>query len=112
MKKDDSVYLRHILDAIRLIRDYLQDVSSEQFRNSLFHQDAVVRRLQIIGEAARSVSPECRQAHPEVPWNEIVGMRNRIIHEYVSIDLDIVWEVIDTDLPDLEDHIKGILGAV
>ncbi len=109
MRKDDTVYLRHILDSIQQIEEYLRDVSKEQFMERRLLQDGVVRQLEIIGEASRNLSEETREKHPEVPWQQIIGMRNRIIHEYFDVDLEIVWEVVEKDLPDLKAQIQTIL---
>lgn len=110
MKKDDTVYLRHILDAIEQVEDYLRGVSSDQFMQTRIVQDAVVRRLEIIGEASRNVSGEFQQAHPEVPWGQIIGLRNRIIHAYFNVNLQIVWEIAKNDLPPLKQELRRILG--
>ena len=109
MKKDDTVYLKHILDAIQQIEQYLQGVTKEQFLQTKLLQDGVVRELEIIGEASRNLSEELRQKHSDIPWRQIIGMRNRIIHEYFDVDLEIVWEVTEKDLPDLKARIQAIL---
>ena len=109
MKRDDAVYLRHILDAIKQIEKYLKGISKEQFMENKLLQDGVVRQLEIIGEASRHLSEGLRQRHPEVPWRQIIGMRNRIIHEYFNVDLEIVWEVVEKDLPDLKAQAHKIL---
>jgi len=87
-------------------------VSAEQFLQNALLRDGVVRQLGIIGEAARNVSSDCRHMHHEVPWSEIIGMRNRIIHEYFNVDLTIVWEVVQNDLPQLREHMKRILKTM
>lgn len=105
MKKDDLVYLHHILDAIDLIQEYLHGVSEERFYQERLIQDGVMRELEIIGEASRSISSEFREKHKEIHWTEIAGMRNRIVHEYFDVDLEIVWEVAKTDLVDLKSNV-------
>lgn len=90
MKKDDTVFLRHILDAIARIEMYSQDVSYKQFMQTPLIQDGIIRNLEIIGEASRNMSGELRAQHPAVPWNRIIGLRNRITHGYFNIILDIV----------------------
>ena len=107
--KDNTVYLRHILDAIAQIEDYLRSVSKERFMETRILQDGVVRRLEIIGEASRNVSEEFQQAHPEVPWGQIIGLRNRIIHAYFNVNLQIVWEIAQNDLPLLKQEADRIL---
>ncbi|MFA0747164.1 HepT-like ribonuclease domain-containing protein [Fervidibacter sp.] len=112
MTRDDSVYLRHILDAIHRIERYLSNVTREQFLREELLQDGVVRQLEIIGEACRHISDELRQKYPAVPWSQIIGMRNRIIHEYFNVDLNIVWEVVQKDLPELKGQVKTILSEM
>lgn len=109
MKRDDTVYLRHILDAIARIASYVRGVSEKQFLAADMVQDAVVRQLEIIGEAARHLSPEFQTRHPELPWSQMTGLRNRIVHDYASIDAEIVWEVIKRDLPVLKKQIRSAL---
>ena len=112
MKKDDTVYLRHILDAIEKIEGYLKSVSAEQFLQDRLLQDGVVRRLEIIGEASRNLSDELRQKHPEVPWGQIIGLRNRITHAYFNVDLHIVWEIVQNDLSPLKQQVERILEEI
>jgi uncharacterized protein with HEPN domain len=81
----------------------------DDFSESELVRDAVVRQLEIIGEAARNVSDDFRQAHAEVPWTEIVGMSNRLLHAYFQVDLAIVWEIVEGDLPLLEDQIDRLI---
>jgi len=82
MKKDNAVYLHHIRDAILRVERHLAGVTWQEFLESELVQDAVVRQLDIIGEAARNLSDDLRQAHSQIPWSQIVGMRNRLIHAY------------------------------
>jgi len=73
-------------------------------------QDAVVRELEIIGEASRSLSDNFKKQHEYIPWDAIIGMRNRIAHEYINIDLDVIWEVIKEDLPVLKNQLSGLVS--
>ncbi|MBI2941318.1 MAG: DUF86 domain-containing protein [Chloroflexi bacterium] len=109
MRRDDTVYLRHILDAINQIQDYTSGISSEQFLQYRMLQDAVVRQLEIVGEAARNLSESFRQAHHELPWAEIISMRNRMIHAYFNVNLVIVWEVVQQEVPGLGRQVKRCL---
>jgi uncharacterized protein with HEPN domain len=109
MSKDDTVYLRHILDAIEQVQEYLKGVSIERFLQRRLLQDGVVRRLEIIGEASRNLSDELRQRYPEVPWRQIIGLRNRITHAYFDVDLHIVWEIAQDDLLPLRQQVGQIL---
>jgi len=109
MKKDDSVFLRHMLDAIHQVNGYLSGITRDQFLQQKIVQDAVVRQLEIIGEAANNLSVGLRETHPEVTWGQIIGMRNRLIHAYFQVDLDIVWEVARVDLPQLRERVEYML---
>lgn len=100
MWRDDG-YLLDILNAARRIVQYTTGATAEEFEHNDLMQDATMRQLGIIGEAARKVSQETRNAHPEVPWSEIIGMRNRLIHEYSRINLQRVWDTIQNDIPRL-----------
>ena len=100
MQRDDA-YLLDILIAARKALEFLEDMTWDAFEQSELHQNAVMRPLEIIGEAARRVSQQTRDAHPEVPWAQMVGMRNRLIHEYFRVNLATVWETVQNDLPSL-----------
>lgn len=95
----DRAYLVDILQAARLAIAYVSGVSEDTFLRDTQLQDAVVRRIEIIGEAARRISASARREMPELPWTEMVGMRNLMIHEYDDVDFRIVWETIQRDLP-------------
>lgn len=101
----DKLYLRDILDSARLIQNHLAGQTMETFKADVKTQDAVIRRFEIIGEAARHLSPEAQQALPEVPWKLVRGMRNILIHDYDDVDLDEVWETAQNDL-------NGMIQAV
>jgi uncharacterized protein with HEPN domain len=100
MSRDD-VYLIDILEAARLAMEYVRGKTREEFLNDVQVQDAVMRRLAIIGEAARRVSEATRQDMPELAWREMVGMRNIVVHEYDDVDLDVIWDAVTRDLPPL-----------
>lgn len=108
--KSDIVYLQHILEAISRIVTYVGDTERIEFDADQMLQDAIIRQLQVIGEATRSLSPEFKQNHTELPWFHIIGMRNRIIHEYFRVDLEIVWEVVQNDLGMIAEQITKILA--
>lgn len=106
MRKGDQVYLRHILDSIEKIQRYLQGVLKEDFDQNSMLQDAVIRQIEIIGEAARNVSEEFKEKNPEIPWLTMTGMRNKLIHEYFAVNSSIVWDTIMGDLPVLKQQIQ------
>jgi len=109
--KDDRVYFLHIRDAIDRTSDYTSG-GKEAFFADRKTQDAVVRNLEVIGEAVKHVSAGLKAAHPDIPWQRIAGMRDKVIHEYFGVNLKIVWEVVERDLPDLKRKIEAILQAL
>ena len=108
MNKDLLVYIDDIRDSIEAIKRYTAGLTKEDFFSSTEKQDAVYRRLEVIGEAANRLPDEFRNRYALIPWYKIVGMRNVLIHEYDSIDLDRVWETIQKDIPKLEGYINSI----
>ena len=107
--KNDAVYLHHILDAINRIQGYIAGVSYDQFLQDSLLQDGVVRQLEIIGEAAKNVSSTFRDARPELPWSQMTGTRNKLIHDYFEVNLFIVWDTVQSDLPPLKQQVERIL---
>ena len=97
----DQVYLLDILEAARLAVSYVREVSKEAFLRDTQLQDSVIRRIEIIGEAARRISATTRETLPDVPWVEMIGMRDFMIHDYDDVDFLIVWETVQRDLPAL-----------
>lgn len=105
----DEIYLRHILYAIGVIRGYA-GAGVEAFAEDAMRQDAIIRRLEIIGEAVKQLSDATRELEPEVPWRRIGGMRDRLIHGYAEVDLEIVWGVVEMELPRLEAAVRRLLA--
>jgi len=97
----DSAYLLDIFEAAKLALSYLEGKTKEEFFKDTQCQDAVIRRLEIIGEAAGRVSGATTTKFPNLPWKKMVSMRNIMIHEYEDVDLDIVWDTVQNDLPPL-----------
>lgn len=97
----DGAYLLDILKAARLAVEYLSGISKETFLQDTKLQDSVIRRIEIIGEAARRVSSSSRETLPEIPWLEMIGMRNLMIHDYDVVDIEMVWDTVQHDLPRL-----------
>jgi uncharacterized protein with HEPN domain len=107
--KDETVYLRHILDFISRIERYTA-AGEVAFRSDEMRQDAVARNLELIGEAAKRLSAETRSRVPGQPWLDIMGMRDRLIHGYSEIDMDVVWETARDDLAPLKAAIQHVLA--
>ena len=105
----DRVYFLDILEAARLALSYMQGISKGSFLDDTQIQDAVIRRLEIIGEASRRISPQTKTTYPGIPWNEMIGMRNMMIHDYDDVDLEIVWDTIQRDLPRLIESLKPLV---
>ena len=109
MMKDDTVFLRHILDAINKIQEYAQDMDFEKFRKSSLVQDGVIRQLEIVGEATKNLSEEIRGKHSDIPWKDIAGMRDKLIHQYFGVDIAGVWETVEKDIPLLKSKLIKLL---
>ncbi len=109
MARDELIYLRHVLDAINTIEEYLQDVDEEKFKATRLLQDGTIREIEIIGKAVRHISKDIRKSYPEVPWQDIAGMRDKLIHGYFGVDIEKVWDTAKEDLPILKEQVKGIL---
>jgi len=111
MKKfDDTARLGHIFDAISRIESYVSKVDKTTYIANYMMQDAVVRQLEIFGEAARNVSDELTEKHPEQPWFEMRAIRNKIVHDYLEINTEIIWDTVKNDLPSLKPMIAKLLG--
>ena len=106
--------LGFILDIVLSANDaleFVEGLDQEAFRKSKLHQHAVIRAIEIVGEAAGRLSPEFRSAHSDVPWREMTGMRHRLIHEYDKVSLEVVWAVVQDELPALLPALRRIVGA-
>ncbi len=110
MQHDDRVYLSHMLDMAYKSRLLVGETTHAGFESNEVLRLALRHLLQIIGEAASRVSDSWRAAHPQIPWAEIIGMRHRVVHDYLGIDEEIVWRTVNEDLPILIAALEQVLG--
>jgi uncharacterized protein with HEPN domain len=108
-KRKEMDYIKDMLEAAGKAAIYCKDLNYEEFSNDIKTQDAVIRNIEILGEAAKKVSKNIRDIYPEIPWKNITGMRDKLIHDYFGVNIDIVWDVIKNDFPGLIDRITIIL---
>jgi len=110
MSKSDTIRLRHMLDAAQDATAFAVKHKRADLDTDRLLALGLLKCIEIVGEAASQVSPEFRARHPDVPWQDIVGMRNRLIHAYYDVDLDLVWNTVSTDLPTLVSALEAMLG--
>ena len=108
MVKDDLAYVEHILDCIRKIKEFSGGLSFKEFSGNELVQDAIIRNIEIIGEASKKISSDTKQIYFEISWKEIAGMRDKLIHDYLGVDVEVVWRTIKEDIPILERQIREI----
>ncbi|MCP4283009.1 MAG: DUF86 domain-containing protein [Gammaproteobacteria bacterium] len=108
-ERGEREFLQDILEAGQRIRMYTKGMTYDAFRQDYKTQDAVIRNLEVIGEAAKNISTEFRSKHPALPWKGMTGMRDRLIHHYFGVNLDIVWDVIQVEMPGVIEQVEGIL---
>ena len=100
-KRGDLEYLYDVKKSIELIKEYMNDTSQNEFKNNQEKQDAVVNRMNVIGEATKNLSQKIRDDYSDIPWKRMAGMRDILIHQYHGIDLEVVWQTINQDLPEV-----------
>lgn len=111
IRKDNLVYVDDILSALKKINKFCKNVSKNDFMKNELLMDAVVRNLEIIGEASSKLTAPFMKKHKEIEWRKIIGMRNRIIHAYDTVNFEIVWDVVQEDLPALKGKLEKILSS-
>ena len=108
---NEQLFLKDILEAVHRIQSYMDGVDYDQFQKDTKTQDAVLRNVEIIGEAAKQLSETVRQQAPQIPWRNIARMRDKLIHHYFGVNLDVVWHVTQNDLPALMTAVEAMLIA-
>lgn len=106
--RDDLAFIEHILDSINAIERFSKGMDREELSSSRLKQSAIVREIEIIGEAVKNISQPLKSKHKEIEWKEIAGTRDKMIHHYFGVDLDIVWSIIKINLPRLKKKILKI----
>ena len=108
MRHDDS-YLIDMLQAARKAAAFAADLTYPQFQDSDLHQNAIVKVLEVIGEAASRITTDTHRAYPQIPWRQIIGLRNRVVHGYFDVDLALIWQIAHQDIPILIDQLQDLL---
>ena len=110
--RDESVYVRHMLDAIARLQRHIDDVEWEGFESSEVIQDAVIRQLEILGEAAGRISRETCARFSDIPWPQITGLRHRLIHDYLGVDLRMIWNVASAEVEKISGPLQFVLDEL
>jgi len=108
--KDDRLYLIHITECIERIESYTRDMDREAFLASTLVQDAVIRNLQTLAESTQRLSDRLKEEHPEIEWYKIAGFRNILVHDYLGVDVERVWNIVQAELPALKAAVHETLG--
>jgi uncharacterized protein with HEPN domain len=107
-RTNELVFIEHIRDAVNNILEFTEGCAEEDFKNDKKTFSAVVRMLEIIGEATSKLTQEFKDQYPDIPWQDMKDMRNKLIHEYFTVDAEIVWELLQEDIPDLKEQLEEI----
>ena len=109
MKKNSLIFIKHILEHIELIEKFSEGLTKNEIEEDRLKQSAIVRELEIVGEAAKNLSIDFKDKYKEIEWKKIAGLRDKLIHNYFGVDLDIVWDIIIEDIPILKKQIQEII---
>jgi uncharacterized protein with HEPN domain len=112
MRRDVIIYLKDILEAINAIENFVNDIDFEKFKLDDKTSSAVIRKFEIIGEATKNIPKSIKQKYPDVPWKEMAGFRDKLIHFYFGIKYEIVWDTIKLRLPDLKQRLTKIIEEI
>ena len=107
--KEDILYLRHIAQAIGRIELYLENITEEEFKKNFLVQDGVIRQIEIIGEATKNLSKSITRTFVHIDWEDIAGMRDKLIHHYMGVDIEVVWDTAKQDIPVLKEGVAKII---
>lgn len=108
MKKDPKIFLEHILQCIERIEEYVEGITKKQFLESVQLQDSVIRRIEIMGEAVKNIPKQIKDKYADIPWKEIAGMRDILIHQYFGVDLELTWKIAKKDIRRLKNRILKV----
>jgi len=111
MPLPDVVYLRHMLDAIQRLEEYAARVTRDQFDQDPLIQDGFVRRITVLGEAASKISKAFAASQPNIPWPDITGIRHKLVHDYFTVDIDVVWDTATVSAPSLRPLVEAVLRS-
>jgi uncharacterized protein with HEPN domain len=106
--KNDKAYIKHMLSCIEKILKFTRGLNFDEFAINELVQDAVIRNIEVIGEASKHVSNHLKQTYFDIPWKEISGMRNKLIHDYMGVDIEVVWKTVKTDITQLRKMLRKI----
>ena len=108
MKRNPDTFIEHILECLERIEEYTDGVTKHDFFDSVQLQDAVIRRIEIIGEAVKNLPMETKDKYSDIPWKEIAGMRDVLIHGYFGVDLELTWNVVEKEVQELKDSMRRV----
>ena len=109
MKKDPKIFIEHILESIEDIEKYTKGQTKEKFSKAKMMQDAVMRKLEVIGEAVKNLPASFKKKYPKIAWREIAGMRDILIHEYFGVNINVVWSTVKKDIPKFKKEIEELV---
>ncbi len=110
--KDPEVFIKHIIDSIEKVEDFTYNKTRDDFLGNVQLQDATIRRIEIIGEASKNIPEDFKRQYPDVLWSEMARTRDKLIHGYFGVDLELTWDIIEHDLPELKEKMMHILEEI